>query len=165
MNQAINFFWTILCFIPVIICWYTANSLAPCYWFLALSLLCLFIPSRLLQLSNNPVFYTRAGIKFFRRFVQNGDYANRLIRKNKPEYTLIKSKRGALAYTKTLAMYQAYHLCCLVFFMLTMVYALINKYYLLGFMILLSNVVYNVYPVLLQQYNRARIKRINGRFQ
>lgn len=160
MNQAINFFWTIVCFMPVGICWYTAGSLVPCYWFLAASLLCLFIPARMLQISNNPAFYTRVGIKFFRKFVQNGDYVNRFIRKSKPAYKLIKNRESATSYTKTLAIYHAYHFGCLVFFALTMVYTVINTDYMLAVIIAFSNILYNVYPILLQQYNRARIRNI-----
>lgn len=162
MNQAINFFWTTICFGPVIICWCFAGSLTPCYWFLALSCACLFIPMRWLQLSYHPAFYSAIGIKLFRKFVQNGDYANRLARKKDPGYRVIKNKQGPESYIKTLAMYHAYHFACLVFFTLTIVYAIIHGQWLLATLTIIANTLYNVYPLLLQQYNRARIAKITG---
>ncbi|QKJ29268.1 hypothetical protein HQ865_05700 [Mucilaginibacter mali] len=163
MNQAINFFWTTLCFGPVIICWCFADSLAPCYWFLAVGFLCLFIPMRWLQLSDKPAFYTGLGIKLFRKFVQNGDYVNRAIRKSNPAHRVIKGRQGPASYMKTLAMYHAYHFGCLVFFTLTAIHAFIQGQYLFAMLIIPANTLYNIYPIFLQQYNRARVAKVTGR--
>jgi hypothetical protein len=51
---------------------------------------------------------------------------------------------------------------CLLFFSLTSVHAIIFKQYLLGIFIIIANVLYNVCPLLLQQYNRARVSRVLG---
>lgn len=122
----------------------------------------MFIPLRFLQLSNNPNFYARTGVKFVRKFVQNGDYINRFIRKRNPTHGAIKNKENAVAYLKTTAVAEVYHLFCLVFFTLTISYTLMLGHYLIAAITALTNVLYNIYPILLQQYNRARIAKITA---
>jgi hypothetical protein len=120
----------------------------------------MFIPLRFLQLSNDPNFYARTGVKFVRKFVQNGDYINRFIRKSKPAHRTIKNKENAVIYLKTTVVSEIYHLFCLLFFTLTIIYTVILGHYLIAAITALANVLYNIYPILLQQYNRARIMKI-----
>ncbi|RYU90782.1 hypothetical protein EWM62_09055 [Mucilaginibacter terrigena] len=160
MNQAINFFWTILCFIPVVGFWIGAGAMQLLYLLIFISFLSLVIPARLLQLSNNPKFYEGFGIKFIRKFVQNGELANRLLRKKDPQYKLIKDKAHAAQYMRTIVMYERFHFLCFTFFLLTGVYAVISRQYAFFAIILIANVVYNVCPILLQQYNRTRVLRL-----
>ena len=165
MNQAINFFWTILCFIPVVAFWAGAGAMQMLYVLIFISLLSLAIPAKMLQLSGNPKFYEGLGIKFIRKLVQNGEYANRLIRKNNPQYKLIKDKAHAAQYMRTIIMYERYHFLCFVFFLLSAVYAVITARYAFAAVILVANIIYNVSPILLQQYNRARVLRLNNKPQ
>ncbi len=161
MNQAVNFFWTILCFIPILVFWSVSGHMVYCYCFLAISLIGLIIPAGWLQLSNNPKLYESLGIRFIKKFVQNGDFANRFARRSNPAYRVIKGKANAVQYAKTIVMYERYHLLCLVFFTATAIFAIVQQHYLLSAFIILGNIIYNVCPVLLQQYNRARLMRIN----
>jgi hypothetical protein len=131
-----------------------------CYIFLGVAVVSLLLPARLLQLSNSPRFYEALGIKLIRKFVQNGEYVNRLIRKSKPDYKVVKDKQQAAQYLNTIAMYNRFHFLCLVFFMLTFAHAIISAKYLLALLIFMANLIYNVCPILLQQYNRARLLRI-----
>lgn len=160
MNQAINFFWTILFFIPVITYWLAANSLLWCLIFIGVSVVSSFLPVSQIQLSNNPRFYENFGVKFVRKFVQNGEFINRLIRKAKPNYRIIKSKANAVQYMKTIMMYERYHFICFVFFSLTTLHALITSHYTLSVLAIIANIIYNIYPILLQQYNRARVSKL-----
>ncbi|MBD1383810.1 hypothetical protein IDJ75_00850 [Mucilaginibacter rigui] len=161
MNQAINFFWTILCFIPVIGFWMAANSTQLLYVLILLSFLSLLIPAKVLQLSHSPKFYEALGVKFIRKLVQNGEYATRFIRKNNPQYKLIKDKANAAAYMRTIVMYERYHLLCFTFFLLSAIYAIITMHYAFFVIIMLANIIYNISPILLQQYNRARVLKLN----
>jgi len=160
MNQAINLFWTILCFIPIGLSLGSSGNLVLGYAFLAISLLVLLVPLRFWTLSHQPAFYERTGVKIFRKFVQNGDFVNRLSRNTNPGYRVIKNKQQAVQYLKTAKMQEFYHLICLVFFTLNTVYAIVQRYYLFALIIALANLFYNIYPILLQQYNRARIVKI-----
>src|SRR4051812_14993265 len=150
MNQLVNFFWTILCFIPVIGFWLHADLLIL-YIFIGISIFSLLVPTRLLQLSNRPKFYENLGIKLIRKFVQNGEYINLLIRKFKPGHKTISNKTDATRYLKTVQMYDRYHFWGLVFFLLTTVYALIMAQYLPALLTTVANIIYNVCPILLQQ--------------
>lgn len=161
MNQAINFFWTIICFIPVIGFWMAANSTQLLYVLILLSFLSLLIPAKVLQLSRNPKFYEALGVKFVRKLVQNGEYANRFIRKSNPQYKLIKEKDQAAAYMRTIMMYERYHFLCFTFYMLSAIYAIITMHYAIFVVIMIANIIYNISPILLQQYNRARVLKIN----
>jgi hypothetical protein len=156
MNQAVNFFWTILCFIPVITYWAIAGALLWCIIFIGISVASQLFPARLLQLSSNPKFYESLSIKFIRKFVQHGEYINRLTRKAKPNYRVVKDKANAVQYLKTVMMYERFHFLCFVFFSLTAIHAIVNSHYTLFTIIMIANVIYNM----LQQYNRARIIRL-----
>jgi hypothetical protein len=160
MNQAINFFWTIICFIPVIAFWMAADTFWL-YIFIGISVVSLLMPAKLLQLSSKPSFYENLGVKFIRKLVQGGDYANRLIKIKNPRYKLIKNKASVAQYMRTIIMYERYHFLCFVFFMLSAVYALINQHYIFFVLIIIANIIYNVCPILLQQYNRARVLKIS----
>jgi hypothetical protein len=160
MNQAINFFWTIICFIPVIAFWMDADTFWL-YIFIGVSVVSLLLPAKLLQLSNDPKLYEGLGVKFIRKLVQGGDYANKLIRRKDPQYKLIKNKASVAQYMRTIIMYERYHFLCFIFFLLTAAYALIHLHYGFFMLIILANIIYNVCPILLQQYNRARVLKLS----
>ena len=73
MGQVINAFWTLLCFSPVAAIWLRYGSQNQLWVIIGLSLAALAIPSRWLQLSKDPAFYQQLGVRFIRKFVQNGD--------------------------------------------------------------------------------------------
>jgi hypothetical protein len=160
MNQAINSFWTILCFIPVIMVWVSEYSVLWLCVFLVVSVLSQLIPAGLLQLSLNPQFYERLGVKFIRKFVQHGQYVNQYFRRNDHGHKTVKNKAMAFQYQNTILMYQRFHLICFLFFILTAVYAFALHIYMACVLTFLSNIIYNICPILLQQYNRARLQKL-----
>jgi hypothetical protein len=160
MNQAISFFWTILGFSPVLAFWVVKGVDIPFCICAGLAILSLLLPARLLQLSNRPRFYEGLGVKFIRKLVQNGEYANRLIRSKNAQYKVVKNKAAARRYMSTIVMYERFHFLCFVFFLLTALYSFAGRHYFLFGLILLSNGIYNLCPILLQQYNRARVLRL-----
>ena len=162
INQFVNFFWTILCFIPVLIYWFS-NYTYWLYIFILFSLIFALLPGsifRRFQLNNSTAFYERLGVRFIQKFVQNGTYVNRAIRKNNPEYKLIKDRTQARQYLNTINMYERYHMLCFIFFALTFIHAFISQRYIAAVLILVVNVIYNVCPILIQQYNKLRVMRI-----
>jgi hypothetical protein len=56
-----------------------------------------------------------------------------------------------------IAIYERFHLICLDFFFVSFVYAIFQDAFFLSFLILLSNIVYNIIPILIQQYNKLRL--------
>jgi len=149
-NQCINFFWTILCFVPVLSFWIN-NGIDPClYVFLGISCLVAILPAHIfnrLHISKQKKFYHRIGIKIVQKLVQDGQW------------------RGDFkSYLKTIAMYERYHWICFVFFTSTTLYGYSSNTWQWRLAISIVNLVYNVYPILLQQYNRMRITQILARY-
>ncbi len=163
LNQIINLFWTILCFAPVFLFWYK-EGIASSYFYISLgvALLFAFLPENFfykLALSADNKTYERYGIKFIRKFVQNGDIVNS--KTKSISASSMKSKAHAHQYLKTIAMYERFHWVCLIFFLLTGVYGFVTGHFLLAFSIFIANILYNLIPIFLQQYNKIRIGKIN----
>ncbi|HEY0432796.1 MAG TPA: hypothetical protein VGC95_02915 [Chitinophagaceae bacterium] len=159
LNQLINFSWTILCFLPVISFWWQLGPNACLWIFIGIAIIFGLLPRKLLhrfQFSHRKQFYEKLGVKLVRRVVQNGD----LVNSSPGHRRTIRSHETARVYLNTIAMYERFHWLCLVFFSLTMIYAICVADVWLALAILVANVVYNFCPLLLQQYNRIRIERV-----
>ena len=164
LNQVINLFWTIVSFAVFGVYWgrYFAEQRSP--WvlalFIVLSILIWAIPAKwfsALTISKSKRTYERMGVKFLLLFVQNGTLVNRLQRKYSKKSGLIHNRSQAQSYLKTIAMQERYHYCCLVLFLLTTLSAFSTGKPCIALLITLCNILYNIYPILLQQYNRQRI--------
>lgn len=158
MNQFINFFWTVLGFAAVFHYWFSVGLSAWFYVFICLSFIPAFLSRNFfyrIQLSRKTKFYERLGVRFIRKYVQHGDLANRIAGKN----STIQRAADPEKYLSTIMMYERYHLICFIFFLLTNIVAIIQGHYAVALLIMVSNVVYNVFPILLQQFNRIRVLR------
>ncbi|HEX3074275.1 MAG TPA: hypothetical protein VHP30_11745, partial [Ignavibacteriales bacterium] len=109
--------------------------------------------------SGAPKFYERFGVKTVRRFVQDGDIAAGRLRTGG---RVIMNKARAQKYLNTIEMYERYQFLCLIFFLLTSLHVAANGRIAAALIIAACNVIYNVYPILLQQYNKARILKLSG---
>ena len=161
-NQALNFFWTAISFLPVLWYWSSFRVNAELFFILALSMIPAFFPENWLQkmqISKSRKFYERAGVNFIKKFVQDGDIVHGSAKK-KTGNLVVHNRNKAYRYLKTISMYERYHLVAFDFFFLSSVHALFNSQYLLSFLIFLANIIYNVFPLLLQQYNKMRIHRL-----
>lgn len=104
--------------------------------------------------------YERLGIRFFKRFVPNGDYINRIIRHSDPGYRVVCDEESIARFEVGTRLAEKCHLAGLWLALPCTVYALLlgwNKYAL---WLLIPNVLLHLYPVLLQRYTRARIQRV-----
>lgn len=163
-NQLLNVFWTALCCAPFLVFWFSNGVDLYFYIFLVISCTPLFAPANFLKklvVSRKPKFYERLGVKTIRKFVQDGD----LIKKASPRESTgrIRSGRTAKAYLQTIVMYEKYHLLAFIFFALTSCYAAANESWLMLTGMTAANLIYNVCPLLLQQYNRGRISALRER--
>lgn len=160
LNQLINFIWTIWCFTPIVFFWFFASLNTWFYIFLVISFASGFLPFTFFRLSNNPEYYEKLGARWIRKFVQNGDFVNRLFKKENTIDKTVKNKNYAEKYLKTVLMYEKYHIICFTFFSLSGIFALLEQQFMYCILIMASNILYNVCPVILQQYNRARILKL-----
>lgn len=160
LNQLINFFWTIACFAPVCWFWFGRGWDGWLPVFLFLSFVFGLLPYRLLkwtEFASSRRGYEKLGARTFRKFTQNGDWANAA---SGNAGNTVGSLEGAENYLKTIAMYERFHLICGCFFLLTALYACYTGQWLTGLLVLAANYVYNFAAIVLQQYNRLRIRRL-----
>jgi hypothetical protein len=135
-------------------------------WFLiilAISLIFCKIPNSFIdkiQLSKRTIFYKRLKVHLFKKYATNGDIINKNIRKQFPNHRNIHTllsiqKKLTETYTTEKA-----HLVFLIFSFLTSFYASIMKHFFLAIIITVGNIIFNLYPIFLQQYNRIRYNKV-----
>lgn len=162
-NQLINFFWTILAFVPVVYFCYQYLPLKLVYIFSGISCIVIFLPNSLLnkiQLSQSTKAYTKIGIRFIKKYTQDGDLVNRFIKNQHPRYKYVENKQAIQKLIGKSYMQEKFHYIVFVFFICLMIYAIIQR--LIGWAIFMgiANIIYNLYPIFLQQYNRIRIDNL-----
>ena len=162
INQLINFAWTILAFSIVVIYWAQQWNLPELLACLAVSFASIFIPLRCFRFAKDRKSYERAGILIAGQLVQNGGLVNRIRRRHDPGFRVIRMA-SMTKFLRESVVYERYHLICLFFFLGSAIDAIVRGVYMTGLLIVLSNVIYNVYPVLLQQYYRLRVDGISAR--
>lgn len=161
-NQLINLGWTMLGFAPVVIFWEKHYQPWLLLLSIVLSLLPFFIPASALinfLVSRRRTWYIRIGVKKAQGFTQNGALINRHIRKRTTKYKLITNRKDMIKHRNQMLVYEKYHLACLVFFTLSMLWAGLAQAYQEVILILIANIIYNVYPILIQHYNKLRLHR------
>jgi len=162
-NAIPNFFWSIVCLAPVAVFCYQQVSASCFYWVLGICSLSILLPRAFfdrIQLGDTPAIYHKAGVHFINRFTQHGVIINRMIRKKYPGYSAAGRSRGALAKHVGLTyMFEKFHFLLFLFFMVMMVYALLKGAIGWALILLITNILYNVYPMLLQQYVRVKIRK------
>ncbi len=164
VNQLISFSWTVLCFTPVLWYWIKEGLNLNFYLSVAAALIVGILPEKILNVltvSSKRKFYEKLGVKFIRKFVQNGDVAR--IMSDTRDRFIIRGVSQAQRYLNTIAMYERYHWICFTFFLLTTIYCFYTGDWKPGMLILAANVLYNLTSILLQQYNKTRIRKITRR--
>lgn len=163
INQLLNILWSIACFTPIVMYWLDRGAEKWLYAFLFLSVVTAFLPKMFfykLRLFGSKTSYENWGVKTFRKFVQEGNHlwANRTATK------YISNMVDANRYLKKISMYESYHWCCLIFFLCTSIHCFVHGKVIYGVLTTVANVIYNVPTLLLQQYNRLRIKALKSKY-
>jgi len=159
-NQIINLFWTTVCFLPIVRLWYLYFHPTILIVSLAVSFLPVLIPTKyfgMLQISRNRKFYESLSIKALQSLTQDGKLVSTLADKENQHYRIIKTRVVHKSYKSQIALYERYHIICLAFFSISFVYAIKQQAFLISFLILFSNIIYNIIPILIQQYNKLRL--------
>jgi hypothetical protein len=165
-NQLSNVFWSVLGFAPVGYFCYTRMELVWLYIFLALSLPMLLLPNAVydaMQISRTTAVYERIGIRIVRKFTQDGDWVNRMIRRRFPKYKVFDSYPSIRRHLRKAYTIEKVHFAFFLFFLYASLYALVNSYFFWAGLIMLTNLIFNIYPNLLQQYNRLRLRQLMRR--
>lgn len=105
-------------------------------------------------------FYHVFGVPTFRRLATNGDVINRVIRRHAPTYRVVRSAADLVAYRAGTCAGEKWHLVLLLIGTFTAVYAARIGWFTTALFLATTNIVFNLYPILLQRYTRGRITRI-----
>ncbi len=146
---------------------YTGGNVAPSLpWFLAACAACValwWVPAayyRVHAFERSGRVYELLGVRAFRRFVPDGDFANRWRRRREPDFTMIRGREGARAFlTRNIASEQRHVV------LLRALFAPGASGWRMGgeggpWYLFAANIAANVYPILLQRYTRTRITRL-----
>ncbi|MFN2438353.1 MAG: hypothetical protein ABR503_04075 [Chitinophagaceae bacterium] len=111
-----------------------------------------------LQISENTNLYKTMGVDRFKKYAASGDLINHQIRKKYPKFRQLMSNRSMEIYLLETYKSEKIHYVLLLFCFFTSASALLNNVIFLLILIMSSNLLFNVYPIFLQQSNRLRIK-------
>jgi hypothetical protein len=160
-NMVPNVVWSVLNLVPVSVYCYNQVPHKLLYVFIAASVIPGFFPNSFfesIQVGRTTRIYKRMGVAFVNKFAQNGTIINHLVKKKFPNYKMIRHQRSSVnKLLQQTYMFEKFHFIMFVFFILITAYALIKNHFLWAIIISASNLVYNVYPNLLQQYVRVKL--------
>ena len=107
-------------------------------------------------------FYERLGIRWFKRFATKGDYWNKRRRHSDPGFRKVKDFNSAIEWDARTRHNEFVHLCSLVVGLAIMVWLYSRSEYIWLIAIFFAVLIWDIYPIMLQRYNRARIWRIKS---
>ncbi len=161
-NLPLNIFWTILAIMPISL--FIVFNPPDIKWLIFLSIIFIlpvFLTNSFLDklnFANTTKTYEKMGVLFIQKITQNGDIINKLMRKKFPSYkTLDYNKASIDKLLKQTYSFERYHIMMFVIFGLTFIFALSKGFFGWTIVISLSNLIYNIYPILLQHYIRLKL--------
>lgn len=135
-------------------------------WFiitLLTSLLIGLLPNAIIdriQFSQSVSFYRNLGVHVFKRFATNGDIINKQIRRKFPSYRNVHDLKSAELKLEETYTTEKLHWVIFILTIETIIYIFSSRESLeIAILLIFSNIIFNFYPNLLQQYNRIRLKR------
>jgi hypothetical protein len=161
-NAVANVFWSLLAFVPVSIFCYRFVERAWLWAFVAASVIALMVPAstlKYLELGSAVTPYRKLGVHRVNHLVQHGTLIRNLLRRRYPEYRPKRSRTTTAYLLQNTYVRERFHWAVLLFFLLTSLYAIARGYPGWALLITILNVVYNLYPIWLQQYIRMRVNR------
>ena len=155
--------------LPMLIFWYRAwdisRPLVPLAYlaFASVSLAAAFVPDSYFRpkaFELRGKLYEAMGVRLFRRFMMDGDYMNRRLRRAVSNYRFIAGRDSMRRFEALTRANERGHLILLLSGLPPTVYAVASGWPKFAAYFVIVNILLNVYPILLQRYTRARICRI-----
>jgi hypothetical protein len=104
-------------------------------------------------------FYRRLGVRAFRYLAPDGDWVGRRVRRLDPTYRAVGGRADVRAHIAGTYANERWHLAFFIGGLFTQVFALASGQVGWALLLTLTNVAFNLYPVLHQRYKRARARR------
>ncbi|MBN8857708.1 MAG: hypothetical protein J0H29_04930 [Sphingobacteriales bacterium] len=157
-----NLLWTALFLLPLAIFCYRYISLKTVYILLGLSFVPVFLPNSFfdaIQLSRSARFYKNIGVKYINAFAQNGSLINAFMKRKYPGFKVVSRNRASVRkqYYQTY-FFEKFHFSLFIFFTTMTIYAGALGHYYWILTLTVCNLLFNVYPNLLQQYVRVKLR-------
>jgi len=157
-----NLLWTALFLIPITIYCYTFLIPKMIYILLGASFIPIFFPNSFfdrIQVSGNSHWYRRIGVNYLNTFAQSGGLINKILRKKYPGFKTIQRAQASIRkqYYQTY-LFEKFHFSLFLFFTVITIYAGVKGHFNWVIILTISNILYNIYPNLLQQYIRVKLK-------
>lgn len=162
LNFFLNLFWTTVFLGPVAYYMYLHVSVSSQWIILSAFLLPYFLRDNWLDrlaAGRSKAWYERAGVPMLLGYVQQGRLIHRIIRTFYPVYRVVYDKATIRQKIKETYSFERFHYGLLLVMLLLTGHALIYQWRWMPVMIV-CNVIFNAYPVLLQQYVRIRLRRM-----
>jgi hypothetical protein len=163
-NMIPNLFWSAINLAPISVYCYTLLQPKLFWIFLGTSLFALFLPNKMLdrlRIGRTRRIYKRLGVHWVNKITQNGELINKWVRKKYPDHKAVTPDRASISKLISQSyLFEKFHLIVFLFFGFTNIHALVKGHWGWAVVILLTNIAYNVYPNLLQQYMRMRLSGI-----
>jgi hypothetical protein len=160
-NMIPNLIWSILNLAPISIYCFTLLNYKTFYIFLTASLIPIFLKNSFLdklQIGKTIKIYKQLGAHLINKVAQNGAIINTLIKRKFPDHKVVTRRRSSIAGLIARSyIFEKFHLILFLFFSLTIIYAFLKGHWAWACIILLTNIAYNIYPNLLQQYIRLKL--------
>lgn len=159
-NTLISLLWTVVFVGPLYVFRAHHISHTSLYVFFAIAAVSMALPKALLQrlaLSTHTARYRRLYVPMVITFTQDAAWLRRISGSQKPRVrrdatTMAKLVRDTWARER-------FHLSLLVFYSLCIVVAILHMQFVWAGALIVCNVIYNLYPIWLQQYLRLRVSR------
>jgi len=161
-NMIPNVAWSVVNLVPISIYCYNKVDHRSLYICIALSIIPGFFPNSFydrIQIARSTRTYKKLGVGFVNKLAQNGTIINRVIKKKFPDYKMIMPERSSInRLLQQTYMFEKFHFIMFVFFILIASYALAKTNFWWAIIITITNLLYNIYPNLLQQYIRLKLR-------
>lgn len=156
-----NLVWTALFLLPVAVFCYSLMTPKTVFILLGISLIPIFFPNSFfdgIQISKSTIFYKKIGVKYINKLAQNGELLNRYLRKKYPDFKTISPTKSSIKkqYYQTY-FFEKFHFSLFLFFTAITIYAVVRGCFDWAIGLFICNLLYNIYPNLLQQYIRLRL--------
>jgi len=162
-----NLFWSVISLVPLACFCYQRMPSKTVYIFLGISFIAYLLPQRFynaIQVKNIKLL-KKTGIEFALKYAQYGAIINNIIRKKFPNYKVVYDTRTLRSQFNKTYGFERFHFMALLFFLFTTAFAVIKGYYVWSVVFFITNIIYNIYPILLQHYSRLRIAVLLNRKQ
>jgi len=166
-NMVPNLLWTAINLLPIVVYCFTRIETTYVYSLLAICSLPFFLKKSSidhLQIGKTTAIYKKLGVPWINKVAQNGVIINSLVKIRFPEYKGVTNQQASISRLITQTyMFEKFHLVLFLFYTAILVFSLVNQDFYWACVIFLTNILYNIYPNLLQQYIRLKLNNYKNR--